>query len=86
MLIVGGEFPKKKANDSYREPKQDKRRTLNTLNMEYTQIDENKGKNTYTFKKYLQIEEINQILSDQYQKQGQKEERLISKSQLLTIK
>lgn len=54
--------------------------------MEYTQIDENKGKNTYTFKKYLQIEEINQILSDLYQKQGQKEERLISKSQLLTIK
>lgn len=36
--------------------------------------------------KYLQIEEINQILSDQYQKREQKEERLMSKSQLLTIK
>lgn len=37
VLIVGGEFPKKKEqanNDSYREPKQDKRRTFNTLNME----------------------------------------------------
>lgn len=38
-------------NDSYREPKQDKRRTLNTLNVEYTQINENKRKKTHTHSK-----------------------------------
>lgn len=36
--------------------------------MEYTQINENKRKKNTHIQKYLQIEEINQILSDQYQK------------------
>lgn len=42
MLIVGGEFPKKKSQQRFisRTTERDKR--LNTLNMKYTQIDEHK--------------------------------------------
>lgn len=43
--------------------------------MEYTQIDENKRKKHIHIQKYLQIEEINQILSDQYQKNKDRRKR-----------
>lgn len=84
MLIVGGEFPKKSQQRFISRTK-----TRQEENIKYTKygIHTNRWKQKKKhIQKYLQIEEINQILSDQYQKQGQKEERLISKSQLLTIK
>lgn len=63
VLIVG---------DQQRFISRTKTRQKNTENT-YTQIEKeqskkNKKKHIHTFKTYLQIEEMNQILSDQYQK------------------
>lgn len=59
VLIAGGPNPNSH-NDSYREPN---RRKKKKGNMEYTNRKQNKKQHTH-IQTYLQIEEMNQILSE----------------------